>query len=113
MGAGVAVSVLDGGQGGVTTLREGGKEMSHLDIWGQSAPSTEDTNIQTPSGFTSVMSDKQGGQSRWSRMRKGRSERKSEMTRQVRKHRPGETNTLGIEPGTQWMETMVMTTMPC
>lgn len=107
MGAGVGVWVLDRGQGGVTMLREGGKEMSHLDIWGESAPRTEDTNIQTPSGFTSVMSDKQGGQSHWSRMRKGR----SEMTRQVRKHRPGETNTLCIKPGTQWMEMMVMTTL--
>ena len=66
MGAGVGVLVLDRGQGGVTMLREGGKEMSHLDIWGKSAPNTEDTNIQTASGFTSGMSDKQGGQSSWS-----------------------------------------------
>lgn len=38
MGAGVGVWVLDRGQGGVTMLREGGKEMSHLDIWGEVLP---------------------------------------------------------------------------
>lgn len=47
MSGGMGVSVLDGGQGGLTMIHEGGKEMSHMDIWGESAPNTEDTDIQT------------------------------------------------------------------